>query len=82
MASITIDILDDDLASRLETLAAMHGHSIQDEARDILQTVLAHPPVPDDNLYASIRARIAPLGGVELPAVEREPMRMPPTLDP
>ncbi len=82
MASITIDIVDDELASRLETWAAVHGHSVQDEARDIIQTALANRPGPGDNLYAAIRARIAPLGGADLPVVEREPMRMPPSFDP
>ena len=33
------------------------------------------------SLAASIRARFAPLGGVELPVITREPMRAPPSYD-
>ncbi len=80
MASITIRNLDEPLKARLRIQAAMHGRSMEDEARDILRTALNHQPVPPGNLAAAIRARFAPLGGVELPEVPREPMRGPPDL--
>jgi hypothetical protein len=35
-------------------------------------------PTPPVNLAAAIRVRFAPLGGVDLPEVPREPMREPP----
>jgi len=78
MASITIRNLDDSLKSRLRTQAAVHGHSMQDEARDILSAALNRQPAPQANLAASIRARFANLGGVDLPIVPREPIREPP----
>ena len=81
MASITIRKLDDVLKSRLRIQAAVHGRSMEDEARDILRSALNREPTRKGSLAASIRARFAPLGGVELPVVAREPMRAPPSFD-
>jgi plasmid stability protein len=82
MASITIRNIEDTLKSRLRVQAAFHGRSMEDEARDILRSALNREPAPPGKLAASIRARFARLGGVELPAVPREPMREPPSFDP
>ena len=81
MASITIRNLDDSLKSRLRIQAAVHGRSMEDEARDILRSALSHEPTRKGSLAASIRARFAKLGGVELPVITREPMRAPPSFD-
>ncbi len=81
MGSITIRNLDDSLKSRLRIQAAVHGRSMEDEARDILRSALSREPGRQRNLAAAIRARFAPLGGVELPAMPRDPMRAPPTFD-
>lgn len=81
MASITIRNLDDTLKSRLRVQAAVHGRSMEDEARDILRSALNREPTRRGSLAASIRAKFAPLGGVELPVVVREPMRAPPSFD-
>ena len=81
MASITIRNLDDTLKSRLRVQAAVHGRSMEDEARDILQSGLSREPTRKGSLAASIRAKFAPLGGVTLPVVVREPMRAPPSFD-
>ncbi|MDB5481983.1 MAG: hypothetical protein JWO83_3036 [Caulobacteraceae bacterium] len=81
MASITIRNLDDSLKTRLRVRAAVHGRSMEEEARDILRSSLAREPTAPGNLAAAIRARFAPLGGVELPLPPREPMREPPTFD-
>jgi plasmid stability protein len=78
VASITIRNLDEPLKARLRIQAAMHGRSMEDEARDILRTALSQERAPPANLAAAIRARFAPLGGVDLPEVPREPMREPP----
>lgn len=77
MASITIRNLDDDLKQRLRLRAAEHGHSMEEEARGILRQALGQPAIPR-NLAAAIRARFAPLGGVDLELPPREPMREPP----
>lgn len=78
MTSITIRNLDESLKRRLRVQAASHGRSMEDEARDILRTALNQEPAPPANLAAAIRARFAPLGGVDLPEAPREPMREPP----
>ena len=81
MASITIRNLDDPLKARLRIQAAIHGRSMEDEARDILRSALSREPSRQGNLATAIRACFAPLGGVELPTVPREPMRAPPSFD-
>ncbi len=81
MASITIRNLDDALKSRLRMQAAMHGRTMEDEASDILRSALSCEQTPTSSLAASIRAKFAPLGGVELPQIPREKMRPPPLFD-
>lgn len=78
MASITIRNLDEPVKTRLRVQAAMHGRSMEDEARDILRTALNKEAAPPANLAAAIRARFAPLGGVEVPVTPREAMRASP----
>lgn len=80
MASITIRNLDDALKRCLRIRAAEHGHSMEEEVREILRREVgeAAPPV---NLAAAIRARIAPFGGVDFDLPAREPMRDPPGFD-
>ena len=77
MTSITIPNIDDALQASLRTQAADHGRSMEDEARAILRSALDHEPLRAGGLVASIRAKIAPLGGVDLPHIPREPMREP-----
>jgi antitoxin FitA len=77
LASITIRNLEDDLKHRLRVRAAEHGRSMEEEARDILRQVVGEG-APPRNLAAAIRARVAPLGGVDLDLPTREPMREPP----
>jgi plasmid stability protein len=78
MASITIRKLEESLKARLRIRAAMHGRSMEDEARDILRNALNREPAQPSNLASAIRARFAPLGGVELPETPRDKMREPP----
>ena len=80
MASITIRNLSDDLKQLLRIQAAEHGHSMEEEAREILRAALTED-TPSVNLAQAIRARFAPLGGVELEIPPREPMREPPSFD-
>lgn len=81
MASITIRNLDDALKRRLRLRAAHHNTSMEDEARDILRTALSQEPSRTGNLADAIRARIEPLGGVELRLPERDRMREPPRFE-
>lgn len=80
MASITIRNLDDGLKRRLRIRAAEHGRSMEEEVRDILRLAVAEQE-PRRNLGASIRSRLAKVGGVELDIPVRQPMREPPTFD-
>lgn len=81
MASMTIRNLDDGLKARLRVRAAIHGRSMEDEARDILRSALA-TEVGAGSLVKSIRARIdAAGGGIDLVLPEREGMREPIDLD-
>jgi plasmid stability protein len=81
MASMTIRDLDERLKARLRVQAAQHGRSMEDEARDILRTALSTERSRPGTLVDSIRARIEPLGGVELEIAPREAMREPVNFD-
>ena len=81
MASITVRNLEDGLKHRLRIRAAENGRSMEEEARDILRTALNHQQPKRENLASAIRARFAPLGGVELEIPPRSPMRKPPRFD-
>lgn len=81
MAMLTIRNLDPAIKERLRVRAAEHGRSMEAEVRGILQTVLSAPQrSPEPNLYERIRARFAPIGGVDLELPPREPTRDPPLL--
>lgn len=82
MSSITIRSLDPGLKEKLRVRAAEHGHSMEAEARRILQTALmGGPRRPELNLYDRIHARFARLGGADLELPPREPVREPPRFD-
>lgn len=78
MASITIRNLDNTLKNRLRVRAARNGRSMEEEARTLLRAALAEDEHPGNNLASAIRRRITPLGGVELPLIQRQPGREPP----
>ena len=80
MAAITIRQLDENIKSRLRIRAAHHGRSMEQEAREILRTVLGAAPPVKGNLAERIRQRFAPFGGVELKVPRRGPIRRPPDL--
>ena len=79
VASITVRNLDEGLKRRLRIRAAENGHSMEQEARDILRA--AKEPVPTKKLGTAIHELFKPFGGVELEIPPREPVREPPQLD-
>jgi antitoxin FitA len=81
MASITIRNLEESTKRKLKIRAAMHGHSMEQEAREILMGALKTAPAKSTNLAERIRAIFEPLGGVELEPLSREPMRDPDWLE-
>jgi len=76
MASITIRNLEDAVKQRLRVRAAEHGHSMEEEARNILRQVMAEATPPRD-LAATIRARVAPSARIDLDLPIREQIREP-----
>ena len=81
MATITVRNLDEWVKQRLRVRAAAKGRSMEQEVRDILRTAVEDDPRPTQDLASAIRARFAPLGGVELDIPPRGPMREPPQFD-
>jgi plasmid stability protein len=59
--------LDDDETKRLSQRASAHGHSIEEEAKEILKDSLGRPrivkPGEPTNLYDQIRADVERSGG-------------------
>ena len=82
MSSITIRNLDPAIKERLRVRAAERGHSMEAEARRILQTALTSPSRPPmRNLYERIHSRFAALRGVDIHLPARQPTRDPPQFD-
>ncbi len=80
MASITVRNLDDEVKTRLRVRAAKHHRSMEEEVRIILREAVELRESPR-NLASAIRARMAPLGGVDLELPPRGPMREPTAFD-
>ena len=77
MAVITIRNIDEAIKRRLRLRAAMHGRSMEDEARDVLRSALSTDVPRPRNLGQAIHERFRLLGGVDLPDVPREAIRQP-----
>jgi plasmid stability protein len=77
MASITIRKLEETTQRKLRIRAAQHGRSMEQEAREILQSELSKSPQTGKDLYKAIREIFEPLGGVELQIPPREPIPEP-----
>jgi plasmid stability protein len=75
VASITIRDLDDRLKVRLRIRAARNNRSMEEEVRAILKSALTSEPGTSKSLVREIRARIEPLGGIEVSIPPREPLR-------
>ena len=84
MASITIRNLDEGLKQRLRVRAAERGHSMEQEARNILRVALAQTPQTGEEFVRRIRARFEKIGFIEPDELEippRGPGREPPRFD-
>ncbi len=76
MASITIRNLEETTKRKLKVRAAMHGRSMEQEAREILNSALKNAPSKGGaNLAEAIHRRFARFGGVELEPFPRGPIR-------
>ena len=70
MATLTIRNLDERLKGQLRIRAATRGRSMEEEARQILRSVLTEPAPASDSLAGRIRRRFAKLGDVQLPTAK------------
>ncbi len=70
MASLTIRKLDETPEARLRLQAALHGRSMEEEARQILQQALARP-AQGEGLGTRVARRFAAAGDVDLPQAPR-----------
>jgi plasmid stability protein len=77
MASIVIRNLDEATKRKLKIRGATNGRSMEQEAREILKSALAHTSKRKANVAERIREIFAPVGGVELERFPREAMRDP-----
>jgi plasmid stability protein len=78
MASLTIHNLEEPIKELLRIRAAHHGHSMEEEVRQILRNALLQDTQLSENLAESIQKRFAQLGGVDdLTVSSREEMREP-----
>jgi plasmid stability protein len=80
MASITIRNLAPATKERLRVRAAQRGHSMEAEARAILQFAL-EPPEQRESLADIMRELFGPEHGVELQLPPREQGRDPPSFE-
>jgi plasmid stability protein len=80
MANLTIRKLDPIVKECLRLRAARHGHSMEEEARRILNEA-CRTESASDNAYARLRRHFADIGGIELELPQRRPGREPPDFD-
>ena len=79
MSSITVRNLDPAIKERLRVRAAERGHSMEAEARRIIQTALSRTSRSSGrSLYDRVHDRFAALGGVDLELPPRPATRDPP----
>jgi plasmid stability protein len=66
MASITIRKLPENTKQRLRMRAARNGRSMEQEARELLETALSRKETEPENIGEAIHRIFARLGGVDL----------------
>jgi plasmid stability protein len=81
MASLVIRSFEDSLKERLRVRAARHGHSMEDEALEILQSALSADMGQPSDLAAAIRSRVLKAPIIEAQPLSRQKVREPPEFD-
>ncbi|GBF81422.1 FitA-like ribbon-helix-helix domain-containing protein [Aphanothece sacrum] len=74
MINLTIHNLDENLKSRLQKQAKQNGHTLEEEAKEILRLALMKNENPI-NLVTLIERRFAHCEDIEIPEIPREPIR-------
>ena len=84
MATLTIRNLDDAVRDRLRQRAAEHGHSMEEEVRQILRQVVkpADTATTSEGLGTRIHKHFSLLGGAELELPSRSDTPKAPSLEP
>ena len=80
MGTLTIRRLDPAVKERLRRRAAQHGHSMEEEVRQLLERTF-RPEDEPENAFQALRRPFADVGGVDLELPERRPGRAPPSFD-
>lgn len=80
MAALTVRNIEPEIKDKLRRAAAAHGRSMEEEVRSILRHALAQPS-PASGLGSRVHMRFAALGGVDLPAPERNDVPRAATFD-
>jgi plasmid stability protein len=76
MAQLLVRHLDDDVKAKLQRRARLHGHSMEEEVRDILRNAVKDEGGPQAPLGSRLAARFAGLGLTEdIPELRGEPAR-------
>jgi len=76
VAQILIRRLDDDVKAALQRRARRHGHSTEQEAREILRNAVQGGEDPHARLGSRIAARFTGVGlDAEIPEVRGQPAR-------
>jgi plasmid stability protein len=79
---LTVRNLDPAVKERLRVRAAQNGHSMEAEARRILQAALSEVArAPEGKLLERVHRRFAALGGADLKLPARGPAREPPRFE-
>jgi antitoxin FitA len=79
LATLVIRNIEAGLHERLRAAAAAHGRSMEEEVRQVLRAAFAPAAAPNRVGFGeAMRALFEPLGGLDLPEIEREPLREPP----
>lgn len=73
MATLTIRNLNEETKAKLRQIAAKHGHSMEEEARRILNRAVSQEG--KKGLGTEITEMFAEIGGVDLPIPPRSPAR-------
>ena len=81
MTALTIQELDPAVEQRPRDRAARHGHSIEDEVRHILQTVVGSTEHEPKNADEAMRRHFRNIDGVDMEQPTRRPARDVPPLD-
>jgi len=81
MSSILIRQVDNETKTRLRIRAARSGHSMEREAREILQNTLRSEDPAGMHWVDAIRLRVERFGGIDLPAIPRGPIPEPPKFE-